>query len=91
MAMRRAAHRASVASKSTSQRSHSPVSSDAEGETDPLLDPERTSEDRHQTLPKRCQAEAIFPLLHLIRQDVRGTIDTHLDWNELTSLELNCR
>lgn len=99
--MRRAAH-ASAHRASTSTRTASGSSSVASslrpdiddggqgGETDPLLDPESNNENRQDDLPQRCHVEAIFPLLHVIRQDVRSTIDTHLDWNELTSLDLNC-
>lgn len=40
-------------------------------------------------LPHRCAQESVFPLLQTVRNDVRATIDTHLDWVELTSLDVN--
>lgn len=90
-------HRASTSTRTASGKSsvasslHPDIDDGGQGgETDPLLDPERNNENRQNNLPQRCQVEAIFPLLHVIRQDVRSTIDTHLDWNELTSLDLNC-
>lgn len=40
-------------------------------------------------LPRKCSEESIFPLLQKVRDDVRATIDTHLDWNELTAIDVN--
>ncbi|MCO5598634.1 hypothetical protein L7F22_052731 [Adiantum nelumboides] len=40
-------------------------------------------------LPKKCSEESIFPLLQKVRDDIRATIDTHLDWNELTAIDVN--
>lgn len=82
------AHRHSAESSSISSTMRPDIDDGGDGgETDPLLDPESNQQ---QDLPQRCQAESIFPLLQVIRQDVRATIDTHLDWDELTSLDLNC-
>ena len=101
--MRRAAHASAAARRSTNTHRKSAGSSSLssslhpdiddgdggdEGENDPLLDPENTNQ---ANLPERCREESIFPLLQVIRQDVRATIDTHLDWDELTSLDLNCK
>jgi hypothetical protein len=104
--MRRAAHasvssqnknnkrqsNSSAASSSTASGLHPDIEdSNDGGETDPLLDPENNNDEHQRDLPHRCAQESIFPLLHIIRQDVRSTIDTHLDWDELTSLDLNCK
>ena len=40
-------------------------------------------------LPRKCSEESIFPLLQKVRDDIRATIDTHLDWNELTAIDVN--
>lgn len=35
------------------------------------------------------ERQDVFHLIHLIRDDLRKTIDTHLTWEELTSVDLN--
>ncbi|UZJ56338.1 hypothetical protein CBS101457_005658 [Exobasidium rhododendri] len=81
--------RISTATSASSRLDPSDEDSGRESERDPLLDPESNADAHLKDLPKRCSRESIFPLLHVIRQDVRSTIDTHLDWSELTSLDLN--
>lgn len=60
-------------------------------ENTPLLNAEWNQSQRQAAaqLPRRCAAECIFPLLQVVREDVRATIDTHLEWQELTSLDVN--
>ncbi|PWY99001.1 hypothetical protein BCV70DRAFT_163208 [Testicularia cyperi] len=40
-------------------------------------------------LIKVVQRQDVFHLIHEIRNDLRTTIDTHLSWEELTSVDLN--
>ncbi|GAK66767.1 receptor-activated ca2+-permeable cation channel [Moesziomyces antarcticus] len=40
-------------------------------------------------LIKVVERQDVFHLIHLIRADLRKTIDTHLSWEELTSVDLN--
>ncbi|KDN53254.1 hypothetical protein K437DRAFT_253272 [Tilletiaria anomala UBC 951] len=37
----------------------------------------------------QVERQRTYPLIHLIHQDVKRTIDTHLTWEELTSVDLN--
>ena len=40
-------------------------------------------------LIKVVERQDVFHLIHLIRADLRKTIDTHLSWEELSSVDLN--
>ncbi|SNX87554.1 related to YVC1 - vacuolar cation channel [Melanopsichium pennsylvanicum] len=40
-------------------------------------------------LIKVVERQDVFHLIHEIRSDLRNTIDTHLSWEELTSVDLN--
>ncbi|SJX65465.1 related to YVC1-vacuolar cation channel [Sporisorium reilianum f. sp. reilianum] len=40
-------------------------------------------------LIKVVERQDVFHLIHQIRSDLRSTIDTHLSWEELTSVDLN--
>lgn len=65
-------------------------------ETDPLLgtqvqggDGGEDDIDAASAIPRRCARASVFPLLQRVRDDVRSTIDTHLEWHELTALDIN--
>ncbi|PWN53876.1 hypothetical protein IE53DRAFT_90894 [Violaceomyces palustris] len=55
-------------------------------ETEPLLEAE--GEDGLD-LMNVVDKQDVFHLIHIIRKDIRCTIDTHLTWEELTSVDLN--
>ncbi|CAO1637136.1 unnamed protein product [Sympodiomycopsis kandeliae] len=55
---------------------------DSDGDEEGYVAPE----DRPAYLPKRTP---VFPILQLIRNDIKTTIDTGLSWDELTGHELN--
>ena len=62
-----------------------PTEADAQ-EIDRLLESE--GEDG-VNLIKVVERQDVFHLIHEIRSDLRKTIDTHLSWEELTSVDLN--
>ncbi len=52
-------------------------------------DPEDNRDSRVTQLYTLARAQRTYLLLHLLHSDVKRTIDAHLTWDELTSVDLN--